>query len=128
MNVTFLVTHNPSLSLKTSPQSTQSLLNMSLNLSPSHKTSPTSHADSRIVPFLCLCHLLYSSPSTSDHITQPLLVSCNLSFGSEVNSQKYLKKHRQFDINIPASIIEQLQSKSHIIIQFSTIGVCHEQG
>ena len=49
MNVTFLVTHNPSLSLKTSPQSTQSLLNMSLNLSLSHKTSSSIHADSLLV-------------------------------------------------------------------------------
>ena len=59
MYVTFLVTHNPSLSLITFPQSTQSLLlNMSLNLSLSHKTSPSIHADSRIV----ILSLLMSTP------------------------------------------------------------------
>ena len=104
MQLTFLVSHNPSLNLTTSPQSTQSLLNMSLNLSLSNKPSPSSHADSRSVtlslmspPLFKSCnplshhtssiqvwqplitsHLLYSSLATSDHITPPLFKSGNL--------------------------------------------------
>ena len=114
----------------------QNLSFNSCRLSYSHPFSAYVNSSIQAPQPLITSHLLYPSPATSDHITQPLLVSCNLSFESVVtqpllgNSQKYHKKHRQFDINIniPASIIEQLPSKSHIIIQFSTTGVCHEQG
>ena len=47
---------------------------------------------------LITSHLLFSSLATSDHITQPLLVSCNLSFESVAtqpllaSSQKYHKE------------------------------------
>ena len=110
----------------------QNLSFNSCRLSYSHPFSAYVNSSIQAPQPLITSHLLYPSPATSDHITQPLLVSCNLSFGSVVtqpllgNSQKYRKKI-DININIPVSNIEQLPSKSKII-QFSKTGVCDEQG
>ena len=110
----------------------QNLSYNSCRLSYSHPFSAYVTSSIQAPQPLTTSHNRYSSLANSDHITQPLLVSCNLSFGSVVtqpllgNSQKYRKKI-DININIPVSNIEQLPSKSKII-QFSKTGVCDEQG